>query len=279
MLQPPEVQASQPDELTLLWELRRAAAKGEFRLAYQPVVDLRDERVVGVEALLRWQHPTRGLVPPGAFLPFAERSGLIMGIGDWVLQEACRQASGWVDALEGARPLTMSVNVSGHQLAAGGGLVESVRRALDQSGLAPANLTLEVMESALVRDAGAAVRAVHSLKDLGVRIAIDNVGTGHSLEVSLKRFPVDLLKVDRSLVAALGATEQDTTVRTVVALAATLGIEAVAEGIETRGQLATLQSFGCAFGQGYLWSPGRPAADLGQSLFQATVDRSARPSL
>jgi diguanylate cyclase (GGDEF)-like protein/PAS domain S-box-containing protein len=256
--------------LALLSDLRHAAVDGEFRLVYQPVLSLKDESVVGVEALIRWQHPQRGLVTPDEFIPFAERSGLIIGIGAWVMQEACRQGAAWLRADGDARQLTMSVNVSGRQLAQGAGLVEVVKLALDESGLQPASLVLEVTESALMEDAESAMRVVQELKALGVRIAIDDFGTGYSSLLYLKRFPVDVLKVDRSFVAGLGTTQDDTAiVASVIDLAAAFGIEAVAEGIETRGQLRVLQDFGCAYGQGYLWSPGKPAVDISPMLLGA----------
>jgi diguanylate cyclase (GGDEF)-like protein/PAS domain S-box-containing protein len=254
--------------LALLSDLRHAAADREFRLVYQPVLTLDDEAVIGVEALIRWEHPQRGLVTPDEFIPFAERSGLIIGIGAWVMQEACRQAAAWAVSGPAGRELTMSVNVSGRQLAQGAGLVESVKLALDESGLRPETLVLEVTESALMDDAEASLRVVNELKALGVRIAIDDFGTGYSSLLYLKRFPVDVLKVDRSFVAGLGDNQDDTAIaRSVIELAHAFGIQAVAEGIETRGQLAVLQGFGCRYGQGYLWSPGRPAAELDPTLF------------
>jgi diguanylate cyclase (GGDEF)-like protein/PAS domain S-box-containing protein len=255
--------------LALLSDLRHAAADGEFRLVYQPVLTLQDQQVVGVEALIRWMHPQRGLVTPDEFVPFAERSGLIIGIGAWVMQEACRQGAEWSRADEAAPKFTMSVNVSGRQLAQGAGLVEVVKRALDESGLQPASLVLEVTESALMEDAESAMRVVQELKALGVRIAIDDFGTGYSSLLYLKRFPVDVLKVDRSFVAGLGTNQDDTAiVASVIDLAAAFGIEAVAEGIETPGQLQVLQGFGCTYGQGYLWSPGQPAAVIGPTLLR-----------
>jgi EAL domain-containing protein (putative c-di-GMP-specific phosphodiesterase class I) len=163
--------------------------------------------------------------------------------------------------------MTMSVNVSGRQLMPGTGLVAQVRAALAESGLAPTSLVLEVTESALMEDAAAALRVVQDLKALGVRIAIDDFGTGYSSLLYLKRFPVDLLKVDRSFVSGLGVNADDTAiVRSVIDLAHAFGIECVAEGIETPEQLRALEALGCRFGQGYLWSPGRSAADLGPAL-------------
>jgi EAL domain-containing protein (putative c-di-GMP-specific phosphodiesterase class I) len=223
--------------------------------------------VIGVEALIRWEHPQRGLVTPDEFIPFAERSGLIIGIGAWVMREACLQAAAWRDAEPGGPARSMSVNVSGRQLTVGAGLVPAVEAALAESALHPTALVIEVTESALMEDAAAALRVVNELKALGVRIAIDDFGTGYSSLTYLKRFPVDLLKVDRSFIAGLGVNADDSSiVRSVIELAHAFGIEAVAEGIETPEQLAALKGLGCRFGQGYLWSPGRSAEALGPVL-------------
>lgn len=247
--------------LRTLTELRRAKVDGELLLYYQPVMDLAAEARIGDEALIRWRHPTRGLVPPDQFIPFAESSGLIIDIGAWVLLEACRQAAHWSRASPG-RSLDMSVNVSGRQLAQGAGLVAAVRLALAESGIDPRSLVLEVTESALMDDAAAALRVVNELKSLGVRIAIDDFGIGYSSLVYLKNFPVDLLKIDRSFVAGLGRDKDDTAiVRSVIDLAHALEIEAVAEGIETRTHLELLQGMGCGYGQGFLWSPAVPPDD------------------
>jgi diguanylate cyclase (GGDEF)-like protein/PAS domain S-box-containing protein len=262
--------------LRLLSEMHSAVEDNQLRLHYQPVVSLDDEVVVGLEALVRWEHPQRGLVPPDEFVPFAERSGLITGIGAWVMGEACRQASEW-RRTEPHRPLDMSVNVSARQLAQGAGLVESMRMTLDESGLDPTSVVLEVTESALMDDAEAALRVLNELKALGVRIAIDDFGTGYSSLVYLKRFPVDLLKIDRTFIAGLGLhKDDDAIVRSVIELAHAFGIDAVAEGIETSQHLEILQDLGCDFGQGYLWSPARPAVDRAPTLPRAS--RAARRS-
>ncbi len=249
--------------LALLSEMRHAASNGEFRLVYQPIMSLADEEMVGVETLIRWQHPTRGLVAPDEFVPFAERSGMIIDIGSWVLRESCQQLAAWNAQVPGTRSLHLSVNVSARQLGQAAGLVNSVRRAIETSGIHPTTLGLEVTESALMEDAESALQVVNELKALGVRIAIDDFGTGYSSLIYLKKFPVDVIKIDRSFVAGLGESQDDTAiVRSVVDLAHAFAMETVAEGIETRGQLAVLQSFGCSYGQGYLWSPGRPVGDL-----------------
>jgi diguanylate cyclase (GGDEF)-like protein/PAS domain S-box-containing protein len=247
--------------LRLLAEMRRAEADRELRLHYQPVVQLQSEAVSGVEALIRWQHPTRGLVPPDEFIPFAERSGLVVGIGAWVMHQACEQAAAWAKDMPLTAPqLSMSVNVSGRQLAKRAGLVQAVYSALDESCLEPKSLVLEITESALMDDAETALRVLTELKSLGVRIAIDDFGTGYSSLVYLKRFPVDLLKIDRSFVAGLGRDQEDAAiVRSVIDLAHALGIATVAEGVETPQHLEILQDLGCHYGQGYLWSPAVPA--------------------
>ena len=267
-----QLRTSSRSRLRMLQEMRHAAADGELRLYYQPSMRLATEGIVGMEALVRWQHPTLGMVPPDRFIPFAERSGLINGIGDWVLREACRQTATWCAADPRASGLYMSINVSGRQLAQGAGLVGTVRSAIIESGVDPRMLVLEVTESALMDDAEAALRVVNELKELGLKIAIDDFGTGYSSLVYLKRFPVDALKVDRSFVAGLGTNRDDEAiVRSVVQLAQAFGIQTVAEGIETRGQLEFLTGLGCEMGQGYLWSPARPANEIGEFIFGGTV--------
>jgi len=283
-----QLRAAAAAKLRLLSQLRQAVPDGQLRLHYQPVLRLDDETVIGMEALVRWHHPDRGLVRPDDFIPVAERSGLITEIGAWVLREACRQAATWRAAPQrpapqqagrspadgDGQPLHMSVNVSGRQLAQGTGLIHAVSRALQESGLDPTALVLEVTETALMEDAEDALRVVNELKSLGVRVAIDDFGTGYSSLLYLKRFPVDLLKVDRSFVAGLGDSPDDAAiVRSVIELAHAFGIAAVAEGVENHQHLAMLRDFGCTYGQGYLWSPARPAADLGPQLFTSTSSR------
>jgi len=248
--------------LRVLTEIRHAAPRGQLRLYYQPILRLEDETSVGVEALLRWKHPLRGLIPPDDFIPFAESSGLMPAIGTWVVGEACRQAAMWVRTDPGADH-EMAVNVSGRQLTRGSGLIEAVRNALDVSRINPWQLILEVTESALLTDAEAALEVVDELKSFGVRIAIDDFGTGYSSLVYLKRFPVDILKIDRSFVAGLEFGRDDRAiVRSIIELAHAFEITTVAEGVEHREQLRILQDMGCTFGQGWLWSPAVPALEL-----------------
>jgi diguanylate cyclase (GGDEF)-like protein/PAS domain S-box-containing protein len=262
--------------LQLLADLRGAAVNGELRLVYQPVVAIADESNIGVEALLRWQHPVRGLVAPDTFIPFAETSGLIIPIGAWVMREACLQGARWQRADTSGRRATMSVNISGRQLTPAARLVETVQEALEESGLDPGSLILEVTESALMDDAEAALRVVEELKSLGLRIAIDDFGTGYSSLLYLKRLPVDLLKIDRTFVSGLGENSEDSAiVRSVIELADAFDIAAVAEGIETRAQLDELQRLGCHYGQGFYWSPGKRAVELDRRLLFIPPARSS----
>jgi EAL domain-containing protein (putative c-di-GMP-specific phosphodiesterase class I) len=251
------------DQRGLLADLRHAVSRGQLRLHFQPILTLGGESVAGVEALVRWQHPQRGLVPPDEFIRLAENRGLIVDIGNWVLREACGQAARWVNAGPGGKALSMAVNISALQLAPCAGLVDSVAEVLRESGIEPAMLVLEITESALMGDAEGALEILTQLKELGVRLAIDDFGTGYSSLVYLKRFPVDVLKVDRSFIAGLGQDPEDSAIVTsVIGLARAVGVVAVAEGVETTEQLVALQELGCEFGQGFLWSRPVPANEL-----------------
>ena len=239
-------------------ELRRALDRGELRLHYQPQVDLRSARIVGLEALVRWEHPERGLVPPGSFIPMAEETGLILPIGRWVLETACRQASIWRADTEIGLDLVMAVNLSPRQFRHPR-LVQDVGQVLAESGLDASGLEVEITEGTAMGDADATVKTLEHLKAIGIRLAIDDFGTGYSSLGYLKRFPIDVLKVDRSFVAGLPANRGDAAiVRAVVGLTRALGLKAVAEGVETTEQLAELRGLGCDQGQGYLF--GRPTA-------------------
>jgi diguanylate cyclase (GGDEF)-like protein len=253
----PRMEAEAMERLELETDLRLALSRNELCLHYQPILSLdAGGKLAGWEALVRWQHPTRGLVPPGAFIPLAEETGLIVDIGRWVLEEACRQLRVWHE-LSQDTALTMSVNVSARQFQHAG-LVADVEGALDASGVDPRCLKLEITESAIMRDAEGSVATLRALKTLGVELAIDDFGTGYSSLAYLKRFPVGTLKIDRSFVDGLGRDAQDAAiVRSVIALAQTLELSVTAEGIETTAQQAELSMLGCDFGQGYLL--GRPA--------------------
>ena len=238
------------EQVTLERDLRRALEGGSLELHYQPQYDLDNDQLVGVEALLRWRHPTLGAISPAKFIPIAEESGLIVPIGTWVLHEACRQNVAWQRA--GFAPCRVAVNVSSMQFERVD-LVETVRQVLDLSGLEPRWLELELTESLVMRDVTDTANQLERLRELGVKVAVDDFGTGYSSLAYLQRLPLDTLKIDRAFVMELGA-ERDTLplVRALVTLAHGLGMEVVAEGIETRSQFNTLHNLGCNFGQGFL---------------------------
>lgn len=251
--------------LSLENELRRAAEMEEFQVYYQPMVSISTGEVVGFEALLRWEHPERGLLLPDSFISLAEETGLIVPIGRWVLREACRQAREWGEARDPLvpRPPTLSVNLSGLQFHYPG-LAREVSYVLDQSALEPDALMLEITESVAMEDAEPAMQSLAKLKSLGVKLAIDDFGTGYSSLSYLRNFPVDRLKIDRSFVEALGHSLGDNTiVAGMIGLAKGLGIEVVAEGLETEEQLRQLRRLGCDIVQGYkFWKP-LPAEEAG----------------
>ncbi|HET7487694.1 MAG TPA: EAL domain-containing protein [Acidimicrobiales bacterium] len=241
--------------------LRRGIDRGELVVHFQPEVDLATGDAVGVEALVRWNHPERGLLGPGEFIALAEETGLIVPLGARVLHDACHQVRDWQGDRRTATPVMVSVNLSTRQLMAPD-LCDTVEAALEESGLDPSLLCLEITESVLLEDAGASSRALFRLKALGVRIGVDDFGTGFSSLTYLKRFPVDLLKIDRSFVQGLGDNREDRAiVASVVDLAHAFGLTTIAEGVETVEQLAELRDIGCEIGQGYLWSRPLPAVD------------------
>jgi diguanylate cyclase (GGDEF)-like protein len=238
--------------------LRRAIPR-ELVAWYQPVVAIEDARIVGVEALVRWQHPERGLVPPGEFIPVAEESGLIVALGAWMLEEACRQSVSW----GGTR---VSVNVSGRQVAEGS-LPAAVRAALEATGLPPHRLQLELTETVLMDDVDRHAEVLRELKALGVSLALDDFGKGYSSLNYLHRFPFDRIKVDRSFIARLPESRADRAiVAAVTSFASALEMEVVAEGVETEEQLDALRSLGCEYAQGFLFHRPMPAAAIDQLL-------------
>jgi diguanylate cyclase (GGDEF)-like protein len=251
------LQAATHDRLELTGDLRGAAARGELRLHYQPYIDLRTNRVVGVEALVRWQHPRRGLLGPCAFIELAEETGLILEVGEWVLQEACRTLGDWARAGTGT-PLRMSVNLAARQVT-DRNIATVIRSALDAAGADAELLTVEITESAVMANVDTAIVAMQELRETGVRISIDDFGTGYSSLMYLKQFPVHDLKIDKAFVDGVGVQAHDSAiVAAVVSLARAVDLEVVAEGVETPRQLAALKSLGCDHGQGYLWH--RPVA-------------------
>jgi diguanylate cyclase (GGDEF)-like protein len=237
------------DRLLLELDLREALAGEQLFLLYQPTFDLRTETVTGVEALLRWRHPSRGILEPDQFMPIAEHTGLIAPIGRWVLQQACQQAADWRTH---AAAIGIAVNISAHHLDQDE-LLDDVADALAASGLDAQTLTLEITETALMRNPETTVRRLAQLKNLGVRVAIDDFGTGYSSLGYLRKFPIDALKIDRSFISGIGSSPESTAlIHTLVQLGKTLNLETIGEGIEQRSQLQTLQGEDCDIGQGFL---------------------------
>jgi diguanylate cyclase (GGDEF)-like protein/PAS domain S-box-containing protein len=247
-------------------DLRRALERKELFLHYQPVVSVRDRSIVSVEALLRWEHPDRGLIPPADFIPVAEANGLIEPIGRWVLEHACRQAARWYRARPDAAPIGISVNLSGVQIASHG-LADVVSNVLRATGLDPLCLTLEITESVMLADGEGLTQALQALKAVGVKLVLDDFGTGYSSLAYLTRLPLDALKIDRSFIVGLGANARDTAItEAIVAMAHALSLGVVAEGAETPVQIAELARIGCDFVQGFHYSRPVPAADITRML-------------
>jgi EAL domain-containing protein (putative c-di-GMP-specific phosphodiesterase class I) len=264
----PGLETAAVRRLDLENDLRRAIEAGEFRLFYQPIVELVSGELVGWEALVRWQHPQRGLVPPSEFIPVAEETGLIVRLGQWVLEEACRQSRRWQPQPD-SRPLVMSVNLSARQFQQPS-LIDGVKRALDLAGVDPGSLKLEITESVVMQDVNAASATLQALAAIGVRVAIDDFGTGYSSLAYLKRFPIETLKIDRSFVNTIVDDVQDAAiVASVVALAKTLNLTVTAEGVESLSQQHRLIELGCDLGQGYLFGRPAPAAEEPLRMLQA----------
>jgi diguanylate cyclase (GGDEF)-like protein len=259
-------------------DLREAISRSQFVVRYQPVVELASGRLAGVEALVRWQHPTRGLVPPADFIPLAERSGLIIALGRFVLVEACRRASGW----QATANLDLSVNLSARQLA-DPHLTPEVAAALSAARLPAERLVLEITETALLDSA--AHQALASLRSLGVRLALDDFGTGYSSLEQLQRFPVDIIKIDKVFVDRVtSGLRESALTRAIVQIGHTMGLDTIAEGIETAEQAEVLQQLGCRYGQGYWFSKPLEAAELERLLdlpartWRHDADRDAQPA-
>jgi diguanylate cyclase (GGDEF)-like protein len=246
--------------LELTDDLRHAVGRGELRVLYQPIVDLATGVVSGVEALLRWQRQSQDEKSPESFIPLAEETGLIVPIGRWVLAEACRQAQGWPERAGGAAPLSVSVNVSGRQLD-DPGFADDVAGILADTGLAPSRLIIELTESMLLEN-HSAIERLKELRELGVRIAIDDFGTGYSNLGHLQRFPVDIVKIDRSFVTRISESGETGFAHMILALAKALKLHTVAEGIETEAQRQVLADMGCAAGQGYLFARPTGSAEI-----------------
>jgi len=259
-----EMNACIEEKLVLLEGLRSALDDGQFRLEYQPKVDLHTGRIFGVEALVRWEHPEQGCIGPDRFIPLAEESGMIIALGEWVLQTACRQNRAWQDA--GLPPLRVAVNVSPRQFEEQG-LVQRVALALADSGLAAEWLELEVTEGVIMRDLQQAVDKMAQVRAMGVSLAIDDFGTGYSSLSALKSFPISTLKIDKSFVRDLGVSEGDEAIASsIIDLAHRLRLRVIAEGVETEQQQAFLRRNGCDEMQGYLFSRPLPPEQLRQLL-------------
>ncbi len=260
------METSMVGHLQLAGELQRAVERSELVVHYQPSVILSSQKIAGVEALVRWQHPTRGLVAPSEFIPIAEETGLILPIGRWVLREACAQARAWQLAYPSDPPLTVAVNVSARQVHQPG-LVDIVAEALRDTGLPPATLILEITESLVMQNAELAITRLQELKALGVRLAIDDFGTGYSSLSYLRRFPVDILKIDKSFVDGVGQRGKERELaQSIIELGQSLNLEIVAEGVERADQLGWLKSRNCDLGQGFLFAHALSADTIGALL-------------
>jgi EAL domain-containing protein (putative c-di-GMP-specific phosphodiesterase class I) len=260
--------------LALETDLRRAIEQQEFELHYQPIVSLGTGRLRGFEALIRWPHPERGLVPPLQFIGVAEETGLIVPLGAWVLDRACSQMREWQRTQPAAKDLTMHVNLSARQFVHPD-LAADIAAVLESTSLPPSSLNLEITESAVIENPDAVIAVLDRLKALGVRVSIDDFGTGHSSLSYLHRFPIDALKIDRSFVSAM-TVGQSSIIQAIIALGQALGLEVVAEGIETPDQLSQLHQLSCDNGQGYLFAPALRTSQA-EALFTQLVNGAISP--
>lgn len=264
----PAMDARMQARRALELDLRKAVVNHEFVLEYQPIVNVKSGAITSCEALVRWRHPQRGLIPPAEFIPLAEETGLIVPIGEWVLRQACREAVGW------PKHVMVSVNLSPAQFRSRN-IVQTVREALAQSGLPASRLELEITELVLLEETDGAFALLRQLRDLGIKIAMDDFGTGYSSLGYLRSFPFDKIKIDQSFIRDLPHKEDSVAiVRAVVGLSSSLGITTTAEGVENKDQLASLTSEGCNEFQGYLYSRPKPAADL-EKLFAQQAEPDA----
>lgn len=269
-----DMNARAVERQTIESHLRLALHRHEFILHYQPKIDLTSGAIVGVEALVRWQHPERGLLQPLQFVPVAEDSGLIRPIGRWVLREACRQAQAWLQA--GLPPVTMAVNTSALEFRAGD-FFDNLCTTLAETGLSPGSLEIELTESVLIRDAESSASVLHDISQLGVRLAIDDFGTGYSSLSYLKQFPIDTLKIDKSFVNQMGSSADDTSiVNAIISMGKSLRKRTIAEGVESIEQYGCLLALKCDEGQGFYF--GRPvAADALSSILKSGLSLSVPP--
>jgi EAL domain-containing protein (putative c-di-GMP-specific phosphodiesterase class I) len=264
-----EMHTAAVDRLEMEADLRRGLLRRELVVLYQPVVAMATGDIVGVEALVRWKHPDRGMLSPSAFIPLAEETGLVRELGRQVMVEACRQTHEWQTQFPTSTLRSVSVNVSPRQLHHED-LMEHVGQALALSGLPAESLVLEITETAMMNDTEATIRKLRALKSVGIRLAVDDFGTGYSSLSYLQRFPVDILKIDQAFVAAItSATTDSSLVRAIVSLAQTLHLQAVAEGVESEAQVEALNALGCQLAQGYYFARPLTADALGDLLAQS----------
>jgi diguanylate cyclase (GGDEF)-like protein/PAS domain S-box-containing protein len=255
-------------------ELRHALERDELTLHYQPVVSLRSGEITGLEALVRWRHPERGLLDPAEFVSIAEDSGLIEPIGRWVQERACRQILEWHERRPDARPFDVAVNLSARQVAHRD-LPATVAEIIARTGIDPVHLRLEITESVLVEESATAIASLEALNEIGVRLVLDDFGTGYSSLAYLNRFPFHALKIDRSFVDALGIEQERTAiVEAIIGMARALSLEVIAEGVESEVQLAELRRLGCDYAQGHLFHAAMPAADVSRLLGEGALDYS-----
>ena len=265
--------------LELTADLRRGIQDGQIDLFYQPIIDIRSGKAVGAEALVRWQHPTHGLLAPAEFIPIAESTGLIVALGRWVLAESCREAASWRRSGLIDDAFYLSVNLSARQLQ-DRALLGNVSEAIDSSGLPARALVLEVTESVLIEDLVTVVARLQALKDLGLRLAVDDFGTGYSSLSYLGDLPIDLVKIDKSFVDRMTASPEGATMmRSVVDISRALGLVSIAEGVEWDEQLALLASLGCDAAQGYLFAKPMPGRDFAKALTELGAHAAATVAL
>jgi EAL domain-containing protein (putative c-di-GMP-specific phosphodiesterase class I) len=252
--------------MTMLAGLHNALQSNQFRLHYQPIVSLATRTLAGFEALIRWYHPDQGVVPPMSFIPVAEETGLIVPIGAWVLQEACRQMAEWNAAYRMDPPLYMSVNLSAKQFVEED-VLSHIESAIQQSGIDPQQLKLEITESAVLENQDGAAAVLQRIKQGGVRVSLDDFGTGYSSFSYLHQLPYDTLKIDRSFVSRIGeAGENSEIIHAIIVLAHNLRMDVVAEGVETAGQAAQLRNMWCEYAQGYFFAKPMEAEAAGQLI-------------
>ena len=264
----PEMDTRMRARRDLEMDLRQALARDEFELYYQPLVSLETNEVTAVEALLRWKHPTRGMVSPADFIPVAEEMGLIVPLGEWVLKTACKEATSWPDHVK------VAVNLSPTQLK-NRNLLPMVKAALAETGMRAGKLQLEITENVLMQNTFATLTTLHELRKLGVQIALDDFGTGYSSLSYLRSFPFDKIKIDRSFIQDMSnGAEPLAIVHAVAGLAKCLNMISTAEGVETQQQLETLQAIGCTEMQGYLYSKAKPAHEVAQHFIAPALKAS-----